>query len=272
MIDLNTELETVMVATGVGVMLCMAVWLFFRQESDGVQSLFLKMIDPFDDEIGQRSSIPLLFPPVSSGPANNLLPPHGHGWEILNKSMRLTPLNQPKEGARKSLPVFSSEIHDGRVQAQATSLRPSGEHLGQNSVGKCSEQRSLGGILVVDDDPEILKFIRRTCGNSGYDVIEAENGAEAIKALTNSEESSRSIDIIITDISMPKITGLEAIAYFQREFPSIPLIVLTGIADLELAISFIGGGISNYLVKPLEEEQLKASVAGAIRHQQLTYA
>lgn len=272
MIDLNTELETAMATTSLVIMLCMAVWLFFRRESDGEKSLYLKMIEPYDDEIGQPSSIPRLLPSVKRSFANDLLPTHSHGNGAVNQRIGLIPLGQSKEETMESLHAPSTELHEGQNIKQTVPFRLSYGQLAQKSAGMCSEQRSLGAILVVGDDPEIHKFVRNTCENSGYEVIEAKNGAQAIKVLTGGEESSKGIDTIITDISMPKITGLEAIAYFQKEFPSIPLIVLTGIADLELAISFIGGGISNYLVKPFEEEQLNASVAGAIRHRQLTYA
>ena len=90
--------------------------------------------------------------------------------------------------------------------------------------------------------------------------------------MLRSGENPMVIDTIITDLNMPNIDGFEAIAYFQKEFPSIPLIVLTGIADLELAVSFMREGVSNYLVKPVGVEQLKASVARAIAERQLSWA
>ena len=133
-----------------------------------------------------------------------------------------------------------------------------------------SGQRSLGGILVVDDDPSIRKLITIILENAGYDVLVAEDGEDAINLL-RSGENPMVVDTIITDLSMPNIDGFEAIAYFQKEFPSIPLIILTGVADVEWAVSFMRQGVSNYLVKPVDVEQLKTSVARAIAQRQLSW-
>ena len=67
MIELNSGLETGMVATGVVAMFSMAVWLFFRNESNGEKSLFLKMISPHDGKNEMRSSILQFLPPLKEG-------------------------------------------------------------------------------------------------------------------------------------------------------------------------------------------------------------
>lgn len=170
----------------------------------------------------------------------------------------------------ESQSVSSIELHDGKKTEPIEPYRGSSGQLWQKSAGMFSGQRSLGGILVVDDDPGIRKIIRIILEKSGYDVLEAEDGAQAINVLT-SGENPMVVDTIITDLSMPKISGFDAIAYFRKEFPSIPLIVLTGIADWNMAISFMRRGVSNYLVKPVDGEQLKASVARAIANRQLSW-
>ena len=134
-----------------------------------------------------------------------------------------------------------------------------------------SGQRSLGGILVVDDDPAIRKLLVLILEKSGYDVLVAEDGEDAIN-LVRSGENPMVVDTIITDLSMPHIDGTDAIAYFQKEFPNIPLIILTGNADWHMAISFMRGGVSDYLVKPVDVEQVKASVARAIAQRQFSWA
>ena len=130
-----------------------------------------------------------------------------------------------------------------------------------------SGQKTLGNILVVDDNPNIRKLIRLILENDRYDVIEAEDGQDAIDLLR-----SVGIDAIITDLNMPKVDGYEVIAYCKREYPKIPLIVLTGIADLELATSFMRQGVTDYLVKPINAKELTVSVANAIAQQQLSWA
>ena len=69
---------------------------------------------------------------------------------------------------------------------------------------------------------------------------------------------------IICDIRMPKINGVEAIQYFQTQFPRVPLIVMTGHPDVQMATSFLNGGVVDYLVKPVESEKLIATVAKAV--------
>ena len=166
----------------------------------------------------------------------------------------------------------SSELYDGKKteQIEIDPYRsPSGQQW-PRSAGMFSGQRSLGGILVVDDDPAIRKLLVLLLEKSGYDVLVAEDGEDAIN-LVRSGENPLLVDTIITDLSMPHIDGFDAIAYFQKEFPNIPLIILTGHVDLKMAISLMRGGVSDYLVKPVDGEQVKASVAHAIAHRQLTW-
>jgi two-component system chemotaxis response regulator CheY len=120
----------------------------------------------------------------------------------------------------------------------------------------------------VDDEPDIRKVVKMTLNKAGYDVLEAENGEKAIEVI-NTGENRLMLDVIICDIRMPKINGAEAIAYFQREYPRVPLIVLTGFPDTEMATSFLRQGVVDYLVKPVEGEKLKATVARAMDQREL---
>ena len=120
-----------------------------------------------------------------------------------------------------------------------------------------------GRVLVVDDEPDIRKVVRMTLQKAGYEVIEAENGEKAIEAI-NTGENRLVLDTVICDIRMPKINGVQTIDYFQREYPHVPLIVLTAYANTEMAVSFLGNGVVDYLVKPVEAEKLKAAVAKAM--------
>lgn len=138
----------------------------------------------------------------------------------------------------------------------------------ERSAGMFSGQALRGGVLVIDDEPDIRTIVRLTLEKSGYYVVEAGNGEQAIQAL-NEGEHPMVIDVIITDIRMPKINGLEAMTYFQREYPSIPLIVLTGYPDLAMAVRLLNRGITDYLVKPVENENLLAAVANAMEQRRI---
>jgi len=127
-----------------------------------------------------------------------------------------------------------------------------------------------GRVLVVDDESDIRKVVRLTLQKAGYHVLEAENGEKAIETI-NSGENRLLLDVIICDIRMPKVNGIEAIAYFRQNYPRVPLIVLTGFPDTDMATSLLRQGVVDYLVKPVEGEKLKASVARAMGQRELAH-
>ncbi|MDT7042199.1 hypothetical protein [Candidatus Nitronereus thalassa] len=92
MINLSSGLEAGIAAAGLIFMLGLAVWLMFRRETGGEDSLFLKMIDPFDDETESPTPKPLLLPSNPGKALTNLSPTMSHGIENLNQNMRLAPL------------------------------------------------------------------------------------------------------------------------------------------------------------------------------------
>ncbi|MDR4460528.1 MAG: response regulator [Nitrospirales bacterium] len=133
-----------------------------------------------------------------------------------------------------------------------------------------SGQQSLGRILVVDDEPDVRKVVRLYLEKTGYDVIEAEDGKQAVREIKNGENPLL-VDVILTDIRMPKLNGLEAIQFFQTEFPHVSLIVLTGFPDLTIATSLMKNGIIDYLVKPVEKEKLLTAVARAMEQREINH-
>ena len=113
-----------------------------------------------------------------------------------------------------------------------------------------------GRVLVVDDEPDIRKVVKMTLQKAGYEVLEAENGEKAIEVI-NYGENRLLLDVVICDIRMPKINGAEAIAYFRSNYPRVPLIVLTGFPDADMATSFLRQGVVDYLVKPVDKFRVK---------------
>ncbi|MCP4329456.1 MAG: response regulator [Alphaproteobacteria bacterium] len=116
-------------------------------------------------------------------------------------------------------------------------------------------------ILVVDDEAEIRKTIRLQLEGTAFEIIEATNGEEAIETL--GRENILEMNVIICDIRMPKINGIEAIAYFQQNYAGIPIIVLTGYPDVKLAVDLMRDGVVDYVVKPVEKSELVAAVRRA---------
>ncbi len=136
------------------------------------------------------------------------------------------------------------------------------------SAAMFSGRESEGLVLVVDDEPDVRKVVRMTLEKAGYDVLEAEDGEKAIEAIKKGEHSIL-LSLIITDIRMPNMNGIDVINYFRKEWPSIPLMVLTAFPDLDMAIAMLRHGVVDYLVKPVEAEKLRASVAYAFEQRQV---
>ena len=120
-----------------------------------------------------------------------------------------------------------------------------------------------GRILIVDDEESIRKALRLTLSKAGYDVVEADNGATGIEAI-GTDDNPLMVDVIICDIRMPKINGLEAIAFFRQQYPSVPVLVLTGYPDIQLTTNLLKQGVVDYLVKPADKDVLMAGVERAM--------
>ena len=123
---------------------------------------------------------------------------------------------------------------------------------------------ALGRVLVVDDEADIRKMVKMTLTKAGYDVIEAEDGAKGIAAV-RSGDNPLVLNTIICDLAMPNVGGMEAIAYFRSQFPSVPVIVLSGTGTIEKASTLFKQGVVEYLNKPIEPDKLTAAVHKAVK-------
>lgn len=122
---------------------------------------------------------------------------------------------------------------------------------------------SKGKILVVDDEEEIRDVIRLHLEGAGYHIIEAENGEIAIQKLRE-EDNMVNVGLILCDIRMPKVNGHECTDFLRREAPGIPIIVVTGYPDTEMAVGMLNKGVKEYLVKPVGKEKLLKKVESLI--------
>lgn len=117
-------------------------------------------------------------------------------------------------------------------------------------------------VLVVDDDPEILSFLRRGLAFEGYEVDTANDGAEALAKLREKEP-----DIVILDIMMPGIDGIE-VSKRLRQVSDIPILMLTAKATVADRIAGLDSGADDYLVKPFAFDELLARVRALLRRHQ----
>lgn len=122
----------------------------------------------------------------------------------------------------------------------------------------------MSRILVIDDEEEIRDIVKYHLGKAGHTVIEAENGEKAIEKI-NQADNRLEVDAVICDMRMPKINGVEAISYFKKDYPNLPIIVITGFPDINMATGLMENkGVVSYLVKPVEKQTLIDVVNKAI--------
>ena len=120
----------------------------------------------------------------------------------------------------------------------------------------------LGRVLVVDDEADIRKMVKMTLTKAGYEVLDAEDGEKGVAAV---KAGGFNLSTIICDLAMPKVSGMEAIAYFRSQYPSVPVIVLSGTGTVEKASSLFKQGVVEFLSKPVEPEKLTAAVHKAVK-------
>lgn len=131
------------------------------------------------------------------------------------------------------------------------------------AITHSAEGNRQGRILVVDDEAQVRKPISIMLAKDGYEVVEAQDGEEAIEAL-RSGDNPLMVDTVLCDIRMPKINGKEAIAYFRSQFPGVPIVVMTGYPDVELAVSLMRQGVRDYLIKPVTKEELLSVIRKSV--------
>jgi len=116
-------------------------------------------------------------------------------------------------------------------------------------------------VLVVDDEPLMLRFIADVLRRQDKEVITAENGAEAITLL-----QTESFDLIITDMKMPKKNGLDVLKTAKALYPSILVNLATAHGTIEAAVEALKLGAFNYLIKPFSPESLEGVLEKAEEH------
>lgn len=114
-------------------------------------------------------------------------------------------------------------------------------------------------ILAVDDSPSTLEVLERNLTGAGYSVRTAPGVTEAIEVL-----EQHSTDLVITDLRMPKIDGLDLIRHVRSNHPDIGIIMITGFGTIESAVSAVKEGAEEYVTKPFTDDELLAAVEKTI--------
>jgi two-component system KDP operon response regulator KdpE len=115
-------------------------------------------------------------------------------------------------------------------------------------------------VLVIDDEPAILRVLKSTLTAAGHDVETAETGSEALRAVAR-----RSPDVILLDLGLPDLDGKDALVSL-REWTQAPIIVLSARHDQEERIAALDLGADDYVTKPFHMGELQARMRTALRH------
>ncbi len=124
--------------------------------------------------------------------------------------------------------------------------------------------KSKDTILVVDDDPAHRTMLRTLIAGWGYTVVEADDGEKAIEAVHR-----QPFEMILMDIRMVKVSGMEALNEIKRFNPAIPVVIMTAFASVETAVKALKDGAYDYLTKPLDFDELKIILERAMEHNRL---
>jgi two-component system response regulator HydG len=116
-------------------------------------------------------------------------------------------------------------------------------------------------LLVVDDDQAHRAMLRTLVGGWGYRIHEADDGASAVAAV-----KKQSFDLILMDIRMINLSGLEALGQIKVYNPAIPIVIMTAYSSVETAVAALKQGAYDYLTKPLDFDKLKVTIRRAIEH------
>ncbi len=113
----------------------------------------------------------------------------------------------------------------------------------------------MAKILVVDDDSIARPVAVNLLTQAGYQVIEAENGIQAV-----SKYEDERPDLVLMDISMPRMDGLNALVAIRRKYPKAQVVMVTGVAEKQVALTAIKMGARDFVVKPFKVDRILLAV------------
>jgi two-component system response regulator AtoC len=117
---------------------------------------------------------------------------------------------------------------------------------------------SSARILVADDEPNLRRVLTAILRREGYDVVQAADGAEAIDLLSDP------VDVVITDLKMPRVDGMEVLRHASSNLPHVPVIMITAFGTVDNAVAAVKAGAFDYIEKPFEQEQIRQIVNKAV--------
>ncbi len=112
--------------------------------------------------------------------------------------------------------------------------------------------KKIGELLIVDDNEGVRHLVSRWLERAGFSVSQAKDGAEAMEVIRSSPP-----DVVLADIRMPKINGLELARMVKRDFPSIKVVLMTAYSSPQTIAQARREGVDDYLEKPFTQDQVE---------------
>lgn len=113
-------------------------------------------------------------------------------------------------------------------------------------------------ILLVDDETEVTKILSKRLGRRGYECQTAANGQEAVEAMRQFP-----FGVVVMDVKMPVMDGMMALQVIHAQWPKTQIILLSGHADMQLAVQAMSEGAFGYLMKPVDIDELLFKIEDA---------
>jgi DNA-binding NtrC family response regulator len=115
-------------------------------------------------------------------------------------------------------------------------------------------------VLIVDDEVNIRRVLAAMLKREGYEVTTAADGEQALGVLQKTP-----VHVVVTDLVMPRLGGMELLRRVAGDFPDVPVIVITAHGSVDSAVAALKAGAFDYITKPFEQEDLKKVIAKAAR-------
>lgn len=141
-------------------------------------------------------------------------------------------------------------------------MAPRSERVGEPGVDgsrRCRQRRRVATILIVDDDAFVRTLLKDVLDGRGHALLEAEDGREALDLL-----GERVPQLVLLDLFMPRLSGLEALALIRERWPSARVLVISSLDSERLVAQALQAGAAGYITKPFHPVEITAAVDRAL--------
>ena len=119
-------------------------------------------------------------------------------------------------------------------------------------------------VLIVDDEPNLRKILSAQLSRDGYDVLTAEDGEQGLALLRDHH-----IDLVVTDLKMPKVDGMTLLKKALEEEPELPVVLITAHGSIDTAVEALKSGAFDFVTKPFDKDEVRQIVTKALKTREL---